>query len=456
MEEYCLNDGTSMERFSKSFPITGLIDTMLLVFAWAYLHITHSLTQQKDTYVLIAAVVSLFSFVCLLYACKYMAFGYIATLYVIALSLRSFILCLPLIHDQPVTIWLISFFIPIIFLQLIFPPEKARKGYFFSAIILCTLVIFHPHFIIVSRVLLKPQLSQMIYVLTLLTQAGFFLGAYVHDTNPTFILIPSGMQSSTPEKRLSSGEMALALGLTMRVGQMMLEAGAASFRTEQAMQRVAIALGVQRMEIYLTPNGIVGSAYSGPEHRTQVARVTRLSVAMNKVTALENYTHHLQTNTDPSEVRRFLFALEKEGAVYTKTAYVLAAGTACGALAVVLGGGVWEIVAAGVGAGTSQLLRLKLTQMRMNPFLLTTLCSAMATAVCLLIVNLIQPAYPKAAIAASVLLLVPGVPLVTSIVDLSRLDILPGVYRGILALILFIGIALGMLIILGLTGFNLF
>lgn len=445
-----------MDRFSKSFPATGFIDTLLLVLAWAYLHITHSLTVQKDAFVLIATIISLFAYLCLLYVRNRWSSNLVVGFYAIALTIRSLFLCLPIARNQPVNIWLFSFFIPIILLQLIVPPEKAKGGYAFIAIILCFLILFHPVFLIAAHTLWKPQIAQMIYVFTLLTQAGVFLGAYVQDPNPSFIRIPSGVQPSASGKTLTSGEMALALGLTMRVGRMMLESGAASFRTEQAMQRVAAALRVGRMETYLTPNGIVGSAYSGTEHRTQVARISRLSVAMNRVTVLENYTHHLIPDTDPEEIRRFLSDLDGEGPAYSKTAYVLAAGTACGALAVVLGGGIGEIVAAGVGAGISQMLRIKLTHMRMNPFLLTTLCSALATAVCLLLVVVIHPVHPKAAIAASVLFLVPGVPLVTSIVDLSRLDILPGVNRGMLALMLFIGIALGMLVILGLTGYNLF
>jgi uncharacterized membrane protein YjjP (DUF1212 family) len=450
------SDKSNQDRFLKSFPVTGFIDALLLVLAWAYLRITHSFTDQKDAFVLIATIISLFAYLCLLFARNKWSSDIVFTFYAIALSLRSLFLCLPIATNQPINIWLFSFFIPIILLQLIAPPKKAIIGYVFIAIILCCLILFHPAPLTAVHTLLKPQIAQMVYVFTLLTQAGVFLGAYVPDPNPTFIRIPLSSQATDSGKTLTSGEMALALGLTMRVGRMMLESGAASFRTEQAMQRVAVALGVGRMETYLTPNGIVGSAYSGTEHRTQVARISRLSVAMNRVTALENYTHHLTPDTNPEEIRRFLSELEEEGSPYSKTAYILAAGTACGALAVVLGGGIWDIVAAGVGAGTSQMMRIKLTQMRMNPFLLTTLCAALATAVCLFLITLIHPVHPKAAIAASVLFLVPGVPLVTSIVDLSRLDILPGVNRGMLALMLFIGIALGMLVILGLTGYNLF
>ncbi len=445
-----------MDRFSKSFPVTGLIDALMLLLAWAYLHITHSLTVQKDAFMLIATIISVFAYLCLLYARNIWSSHIVFTIYAITLTLRSLLLCLPMMINQPINIWLFSFFIPIILIQLIMTPEKTKGGYAFIAIIICFLIFFHPNFLTASHTLWKPQIAQMIYVFTLLTQAGVFLGAYVQDPNPSFIRIPSGAQPAVTGKTLTSGEMALALGLTMRVGRMMLESGAASFRTEQAMQRVAAALGVGRMETYLTPNGIVGSAYSGQEHRTQVARISRLSVAMNRVTALENYTHHLAPDTHPEEIRQFLSNLEGEGAAYSKMVYVFAAGTACGALAVVLGGGIWEIIAAGVGAGISQMLRIKLTEMRMNPFLLTTLCSSLATAVCLLLVVVIHPVHPKAAIAASVLFLVPGVPLVTSIVDLSRLDILPGVNRGMLALMLFIGIAIGMLVILGLTGYNLF
>lgn len=56
---------------------------------------------------------------------------------------------------------------------------------------------------------------------------------------------------------------------------------------------------------------------------------------------------------------------------------------------------------------------------------------------------------------ASVLLLVPGVPLVTSVLDLTNYDLVSGVTRGTLALLLALSIGIGVLLTLAITGLRL-
>ena len=56
---------------------------------------------------------------------------------------------------------------------------------------------------------------------------------------------------------------------------------------------------------------------------------------------------------------------------------------------------------------------------------------------------------------ASVLFLVPGVPLVTALLDLIHLDLISGITRGVYAIILLINIGVGMLLVLALTGFSI-
>jgi uncharacterized membrane protein YjjP (DUF1212 family) len=55
---------------------------------------------------------------------------------------------------------------------------------------------------------------------------------------------------------------------------------------------------------------------------------------------------------------------------------------------------------------------------------------------------------PNLAPIASVLQLVPGVPLVTAVIDLATGDVLSGVARGAYAALMAAGIALGMLLFL--------
>ncbi|MFN7210790.1 MAG: threonine/serine exporter family protein, partial [Aggregatilineales bacterium] len=68
-------------------------------------------------------------------------------------------------------------------------------------------------------------------------------------------------------------ELAAALSAVLRIGVLVLRSGAASFRTQEVMARCAAALGIEQLEAYVTPTGIIASASSGGEHRTQIRQV---------------------------------------------------------------------------------------------------------------------------------------------------------------------------------------
>jgi uncharacterized membrane protein YjjP (DUF1212 family) len=62
--------------------------------------------------------------------------------------------------------------------------------------------------------------------------------------------------------------------------------------------------------------------------------------------------------------------------------------------------------------------------------------------------------HPQAALAASVLLLVPGVPLINAAEDLLKGHTLMGTVRGATGVLISLCIALGLLIAMALTGVN--
>jgi len=120
----------------------------------------------------------------------------------------------------------------------------------------------------------------------------------------------------------------------------------------------------------------------------------------------------------------------------------------------ILGGGTVEFVAAGVGAALAQGVRLLLARLRVNAFALTVVSRSSprwSRVICLRL----DAAYPEQALAASVLLMVPGVPLITSVLDFSSNDLVSGVTRGTLAFLLALSIGIGMVMTLWLTGLNI-
>jgi uncharacterized membrane protein YjjP (DUF1212 family) len=254
---------------------------------------------------------------------------------------------------------------------------------------------------------------------------------------------------------LSHSELAEILALAIRIGQLMLRSGAASFRTEQTMTRVGLAMGVDRIETYITPTGIIASAYSGSEHRTQIARMHSLGVNMARITALETLTRNLPAEITPAKLTALLDNIETTPPEYPQWVVILAVGLACAAFCLILGGGAIEALAAFTGAATAQTIRFRLNAIRLNPLATTVLCAATATAISLALVRMFITPFPRLGVIASVLLLVPGVPLVTSILDITRFDLVSGMARGLYAGLLIISIGIGMLVVLALVGFTI-
>jgi uncharacterized membrane protein YjjP (DUF1212 family) len=449
---------TSFKSSSKPGEMiyAGFLDSILLALAFLYLNSLHVLSSQKHLLFLLSIAVTIGGYAVSVLLTRIAAQSAAGAFFLVTLLIRSILLALPGNSHAPMDVWLFAFLVPVMAAHLVLRRQVATIFYILFAFAVAGILLMNSFKILQDPNPIIHPSALIVMSFVFLAQAGIYLGILTEDINPTLLHLPAPQNNEDDGEQLTHTELAEALSLVMRIGSLMIDSGAASFRTEQVMIRIAKALRVQRLDVYMTPVGIIASAYSGAEHRTQTSRITRLGVSMSRVMALENYSHHIQDRTDPADVRAVIAGIEKEKPIYPPAAQILAAGAACGALAVVMGGGVMEVLAAGVGAGFAQSLRLRLAHQRTNPLILTMLCAALATFVSILVVRLIHAPHPKAAVAACVLLLVPGVPLVTSIVDFSRLDILPGISRGVLALLLFTGIAMGMLIVLIAMGFNIF
>ncbi|MCC7207505.1 MAG: threonine/serine exporter family protein [Anaerolineae bacterium] len=269
--------------------------------------------------------------------------------------------------------------------------------------------------------------------------------------------------ASAAHAPLSHGELADVLRVVMRFGVMMLQSGSTSFRVEEAMARLAAALRVDRLEAYVTPTGLIASAYSDREHRTQIMRIRNLGVDMNRLVVLELLSRNLPPGSTAADTEHRLDDIEKQGVLYSRGFIVASVALACGALALVLGGSVLDFFAAALGSGVAMFVRGSLGRRGFSPLPSTVVSAAVATAITLAMGALFTqigpalgiPNVPPLAVIASVLLLVPGVPLVAALVDLTHLDLVSGTVRAAYAALLIVCIALGVLAVLALTDVNL-
>ncbi len=267
---------------------------------------------------------------------------------------------------------------------------------------------------------------------------------------------PGELPPSEPVRHLSREELSELVDVVLHVGQAMLQAGASSFRTEETMARIGLGLGADRLELYVTPTGIIATAVSGGEQRTRVGRVGPLGVNMARAIELNRLsrTMSLVGGTLPA-VRRQVEVIEQSPRELPDWITIPAVGVACGAFAQILGGDAIEFVAAAVGAALAQWLRMALHRARVTAVALTVICALAGSLAAWGVTRLADSQHPELAVIASVLLLVPGVPLVTSVIDLSNNDLVSGVTRGTLALMLALAIGVGVVLTLWITGLRI-
>ncbi|HEX5747836.1 MAG TPA: threonine/serine exporter family protein [Archangium sp.] len=237
--------------------------------------------------------------------------------------------------------------------------------------------------------------------------------------------------------------------MALRAGQVMVESGANAARVEEAIIRFGNALGADRMDVFVTPGGIVVSALAREQHRTRVVRVVKTGIDLNRVAAitrLAERAHHGALSR--AQLRTELEHIASQPRLYGHLTTVLSVGMACAAFALLFGGNALEVLTAGAAAGVGQALRELLVRLRFGRLAMTFLVAVVASALALVGSRLLEVPAPGLAMAASVLLLVPGVLMVSSIVDLFRGNTLSGMVRATSAVLIIATIAGGLFVVL--------
>jgi uncharacterized membrane protein YjjP (DUF1212 family) len=262
-----------------------------------------------------------------------------------------------------------------------------------------------------------------------------------------------------------SHELGEVIQLLLRVGTLLACSGAAAFRVREAMQRTAVSLGVKRSEFVVNIDAITASIFHRGEFRTQVARLPPVGVDMSLLCRLELLTRALLSEAGshtPSQVHEKLDGLQKSPRLYPRWVTVPCLGAACAAFCAA-GHGTWsQMLCAFVGASLGHTVRLQLLARRIPLVSIVIVCAFVSCATAELAAWPLSSFVPAAelshaksgiGILASVLYLIPGVPLVTSLIDLVHLDLNAGLSRAVYAAVLVASIAVGMFCYFAVSGF---
>jgi uncharacterized membrane protein YjjP (DUF1212 family) len=225
----------------------------------------------------------------------------------------------------------------------------------------------------------------------------------------------------------------------------LLQHGAESALVESLARRLGLALGAERVEIALMANAVTVAVRIKGKSMTTVRRNEERGINMHVVMTVQQ----LVLAVEAGEIDRLTYRERFQATQplhHPKWLVAIMVGLSCGCFAR-LNHSDWAAVWLVTVASTiAMLVRQQLAHRNFSPLIVFGTTAFVATSVTVFgfIYNLSQT--PKVAMAASVLLLVPGYPLINSMSDMVKGYVNTGISRGVFALLLSAATCTGILI----------
>ncbi|WP_075321042.1 threonine/serine ThrE exporter family protein [Histophilus somni] len=227
-----------------------------------------------------------------------------------------------------------------------------------------------------------------------------------------------------------------------QVAQMLLQHGAESTLIVQMAQRLGFALGIDSVECALTPNAVIITTLYDHNCITTVRKNLDKGINMQVVTEVQRLVIMAEKGLyDLQQIRKKLDGIKP--LKYNRFVVVTMIGLSCACFAHLSGGDIIVFLITFIASSIAMFIRQTLTLRHYNPLIVFAITAFVASMVAGLAVKYELGNDPQIALASSVLLLVPGFPLINSLADVLKGHINMGIARWTLATVLTFGTCLG-------------
>lgn len=235
---------------------------------------------------------------------------------------------------------------------------------------------------------------------------------------------------------------------------MLLQHGAESTLVEQLSSRLGMALGVQRVESSISANAVVLTTIINDYCITSTRKNHDRGINMHVVTKVQHIVimaeHHL---LDADDVAKRLANIKPLR--YPRWLMVFIVGLSCGCFSRLNGGGWDAFMVTFFASGLAMYVRQLLTARQMNPLINFCISAFVATSASGLLMRLpLFQATSLVAMPASVLLLVPGFPLINAVADMFKGHVNTGLARWTMASLLTLSICIGIVLAMAVWDFR--
>jgi len=250
--------------------------------------------------------------------------------------------------------------------------------------------------------------------------------------------------------------LAEALEVLLRFGTLMLRAGDTAFRVRDSMGMLASSMGIESLSLHITINGMTATVRRKDDHVTLASEVSPPGINAWRIGALERLARTRRPDLAPKDLAADLDAIEAVPPIHSIITVAVAIGLASGAFSYLNDGDMLGTSAAIAAGGLGQAARMLMFRRHLNQYAVTTLCAILASGVyCLIVTGISSQGFrPADAVGfiSSVLFLVPGFPLVASLLDLLQQQTMAGVARLFYGTLILLAAAFGLSLVAAVAG----
>jgi uncharacterized membrane protein YjjP (DUF1212 family) len=232
--------------------------------------------------------------------------------------------------------------------------------------------------------------------------------------------------------------------LAAEAGRIILENGGETYRVEETMIRICKAYGLDECDSFVTPTGIMLSVtYEDGTTASIVRRVKKRTVNLERVSMINALSRELAFSVYPiKSLQQQLNTIESSSTHSLKT-LLFFASLGAGSFTMMFGGNYHDFTAAFIIGAVIKYTSHKLSLLYINDFFINILGGSITAALSLLSLKIGFANNLDKVIIGSIMLLVPGLAITNAIRDTLAGDLVAGISRGIEAVLIAAGVAIG-------------
>lgn len=245
------------------------------------------------------------------------------------------------------------------------------------------------------------------------------------------------------------------LHTALNIASMMLSCGGELYRAEEAIVRICKTYGATEINVFSIPSSLIVTLVTTDNKSITLSkRVIHENTDLNKLDKLNNLSRYICNNApNYDSVKILLFDIENNTQMYHNKYITLCFAIVPATFCLFFGGTIKDAFFSSIIGIVMEYFLNKLEKSNANLIFVNIICSAIASVMAITFTLLgLTDNYDKI-IIGSIMLLVPGLILTNSMRDLMLGDIMAGMLRLIEAILVAIGIAIGVAMILSIFGF---